>query len=342
MNQETAMNGGNSGDYLWDGSGPADATMSRLEASLSGYRYAGKEPELVIGPRAELKFVEPGPKPVVRAVVSSRGRWMSIAAMITMAMVAGWISRPALGPWLKVEARSGMPLVGKQQSPDRLHVGQWLRTDDRSSAEIAVASLGTVSVRPNSKIRIKSTGEHEHRLEMPYGSIHAFITAPPRVFIVDTPAARAVDMGCEYTLDLDEHGSGILRVSLGHVLLEGPDGVTSDVPMWGGTCRIRRGVGPGTPYFDDASSMFVAALERVDFGEGEDRAGQLKVVLDEARERDALSLWHLLSRTKSDDRETVFARLSALKPLPERITKGSVMDLDRAALQAWFESMRPF
>jgi hypothetical protein len=330
----------NGGEYLWNRSGPPDKAVADLESVLSGYRLPemAKVPDLVIGPRAELRYVD---APVVRpvAMVPSGNRW-SMAAMVALAVVAGLVARPALGPWMKVESRAGSPLIGSSEAGDRLHIGQWLKTDAKSSAALAVADIGSVDVKPNSKIRIKNTGEHEHILDMPYGTIHAFITAPPRVFIVDTPAARAVDMGCEYTLDVDKDGSGILRVSLGHVLLEGPDGITSDVPMLGGTCRIRRGIGPGTPYFDDASTLFIDALERFDFG-GRSPV-ELKVVLDEARARDAMSLWHLLSRTQGGDRESVFLRLVQLKPLPAEVSPEDVRGLNGAALKAWFEHMRPF
>ncbi len=43
--------------------------------------------------------------------------------------------------------------------------------------------------------------------------------APPRQFVVDTPA-RAVDLGCQYTITVDASGDGLLRVSLGWVAFE--------------------------------------------------------------------------------------------------------------------------
>ncbi len=334
MNREPSMS-----EYVWDRSGPVDADVARLEAALSGFKHVGKEPELVIGPRAELTYVE-AVAPEAKFERSSRGRGLAAAAMVGLAVIAGWIARPALGPWLKVEATSGVPMVGLKQSDGRMHVGQWLQTDGGSSAEIEVASIGSVKVMPNSKIRVRKTGENEHRLEMQYGEIHAFITAPPRVFFVDTPSATAVDMGCEYTLDVDEEGSGVLRVSLGHVILEGPRGLTSDVPMWGGMCRVKRGVGPGTPYFEDASTVLIEALARFDFGGGSEEA--LRVVLDEARERDSLSLWHLIPRTAGASREAVVDRLAALKPMPEVVRRSAVLKLDSRALKAWNEAMRPY
>ena len=53
------------------------------------------------------------------------------------------------------------------------------------------------------------------------------------------------------------------------------------------------------------------ALARIDFGsDGRERRAALERGLAAARERDALSLWHLLSRVDGEDRGRVFDRLS--------------------------------
>lgn len=329
--------------YVWDGSGPVDPEVACLERVLSGQRHRGTAPELVIGAGPEDGFTR-GMKRVggVGTVGGVRGRGLAAAAAVLMAVGAAWLARPAGVPWLRVEAVSGSPVIGSRAMDGRMPVGRWLQTDEKSEAAIEVASLGKVTVKPNTKIRVMRTGEREHRLEMPYGSIHAFITAPPRVFVVDTPLASAVDMGCEYTLEVEKDGSGVLKVMLGHVLLEGRGGAVSEVPMFGGVCRIREGVGPGTPYFDDASSAFIAALERFDFGGGGGGNADLRVVLEEARERDALTLWHLIARTRGSAREAVVERLEALKPRPERVSREAVLRLDEEALRAWNNAMRPY
>ena len=125
----------------------------------------------------------------------------------------------------------------------------------------------------------------------------ARIWAPPRLFFVDTPSAVAADLGCAYTLEVDDAGSSLLRVTSGWVALELKDR-ESIVPA-GAACETRPGVGPGTPYFEDCAGDFRNALEKVDFHSSEiERADALKVLLSQARPRDTLTLWHLLSRVR--------------------------------------------
>ncbi len=330
-------------DYLWDGTGAVDAEVARLESLLGGQRHRGAAPALAVRPQT-IEMEELGAPRAEPVVVNRFGRRLAAAAMVVLVGLAGYLARPSGGPTLSVTLVSGTPRIESGRAGSSIALGQWLNTDAKSVAKIEIADIGHVTVRPNTKIMVSSTGKDDegnprHVLNMRRGRIEAQISAPPRVFLVDMPSARAIDMGCEYSLDVSEDGSGLLRVTLGHVILEG-HGRKADVPMLGGMCRTRTGFGPGTPYFDDATDALINALERFDFEGG--GAADLSIVLAEARERDALSLWHLLSRTRGSERERVFGRLAALKPLPDSISKEAILALDPQALSRWHEAMRPF
>ena len=159
------------------------------------------------------------------------------------------------------------------------------------------------------------------------GVIHALIWAPPRRFVVETPSARAIDLGCEYTLSVDDRGDGLVRVQAGWVAFQF-DGRDSFIPA-GAACRTTRQGGPGTPYFEDASEELRRALAAFDAG-GE--AGDLKRVLAEARPRDGITLWHLLTRAPEAGRGLVFDRFATLVALPAEVTREGVLAKDRRML----------
>src|SRR5207302_9343206 len=92
---------------------------------------------------------------------------------------------------------------------------QVLRTGN-SGMQLEADAVGRVDVGPNSELR--STGERS--LELKRGELEAFIWAPAREFVVDTPSARTVDLGCRYTLNVDDHGDGTLKVTEGRVALD--------------------------------------------------------------------------------------------------------------------------
>jgi hypothetical protein len=161
------------------------------------------------------------------------------------------------------------------------------------------------------------------------------IDAPPRLFFVDTPTSTVVDLGCAYTMRVDDTGAGTLRVTAGWASLEW-SGRESLVPA-GASGHTRPDVGPGTPSFDDATLALKQALDAFDFEQGGRTA--IDVVLVEARVRDTLTLWHLMSRVEPADRERVFNRIVALTPLPNTVSREQALALDAEALKRWREEL---
>ncbi|HKV35966.1 MAG TPA: zf-HC2 domain-containing protein [Pyrinomonadaceae bacterium] len=245
------------------------------------------------------------------------------------------------GFW-QVQSLEGAPRIGNKRiaNAGRLGVGEWLETDGSSRAKIAVSSIGTVEVDENTRVRLLETDPTEHRLELARGKMSATIWAPPRLFFVDTPSAVAADLGCAYTLEVDDHGVGKLRVTSGWVALELKDR-ESIVPAEA-ACETRPEVGPGTPYFEDASPAFRDALSRFDFQH--DPAvmkDALTTMLTEARPRDTLTLWHLLTRVSETDRPLVYDALAKYSPPPAGVTRDGVLQLNWGMLQLWKNELQP-
>jgi len=265
---------------------------------------------------------------------------VAVAAMLIVAIAAGvWFSSNQAQKvfWPVQEAIGGDVRIGGGKVTDvaRLRVGETLETGNSSSAKVLVADIGEVVVAPNTKLRLVDTDEKEHRMALDHGRIHAKISAPPRLFFVDTPSAQAIDLGCEYTLEVDDAGDSLLHVTLGFVALM-RDGREVWLPRYA-MCQARHGLGPGTPYFEDASEEFIAALAKFDFEGKSDEA--LAMVLKGARERDTFTLWSLLPRVSMDQRKQVLERMIELVKLPKGITREGTLTLDPGTLEAWKEAM---
>jgi hypothetical protein len=243
-------------------------------------------------------------------------------------------------PYWRVKRLDGTPRIGTQQiaGNGQLAIGEWLETDGSSRAEIAVGSIGNVDIDANTRVRLLETRPTEHRLELARGKMSARIWAPPRLFFVDTPSAVAADLGCAYTLEVDDHGGSLLRVTSGWVALQLKDR-ESIVPA-GAACETRPGLGPGTPYFEDSSLPFRKALKNIDFNnDAASRTEAVTSVLNEARPRDTLTLWHLLARVDGADRVRVYERMALLVPPPASVTRETVLRLDEQALQTWKQTL---
>jgi hypothetical protein len=263
----------------------------------------------------------------------------AVAAVILVAVTIGlvWSSHRAPRASWAVENLNGTVRVdgGHIKRGGNLAEGETLETDNSSRARISVGEIGEVEVESNSRIKLVTANVTEHRLALERGEMSARISAPPRLFFVDTPAAEAIDLGCAYTMQVDDSGAGLLHVTLGEVALV-RDGREVYVPRYG-MCRSRKGIGPGTPYFEDAPDKLADALERFDFEDGGEAA--FAEVLKESRPRDTFTLWHLLTRVEGEQRSRVLERMIELVGLPKGVTREGTLQLDQKTLDTWKDEM---
>ena len=330
MIDETTRGDARRDDYLWDGSGEPEADVVRLERLLARYRHRGALPAV------PARTGEPR-----RVVLHAAMQLLVTAASLLLVALAGWFAYTARPAGWNVQALAGAPAVAGRTiaGPARVATGETITTDASSRARIDVGTIGIVDVEPNSRVRVVVSRAGEHRLALDRGQIRALIWAPPRLFFVNTPSSTAIDLGCAYTLKVDDRGWGLLLVESGWVAFQ-HGGRESFIPK-DAVCATRPGAGPGTPCYRDAAPGIEDALTILDFSPTGDvrRASALDTVLRLSRPKDALTLWHLLSRGTVKERELVYDRLASLVPPPPGITRDGILRGDRRALDAWWNAL---
>jgi hypothetical protein len=317
------------GEYLWDKSGQPNPEVLRLETLLTRFqqdRPAPVFPEIVDGARSRL-FPLALRWPLAAATIAV------VAVLVIAAFVIFRNNQipSVVGGW-DVSRQVGSAHISSV-------LGQVLETDKGSRVTLRDEDVGQIDVDPGTRLRWLNKGDDLKWMVLDRGSIHALIWAPPGQFVVDTPSAMAVDLGCAYALQVDSSGAGLVRTSLGWVGFK-LNGRESFVPA-GAACRTRPKLGPGSPYFEDASANFIAALARFDFDDAtpEQRATDLAIVLKESRQRDALTLWHLLSRVDPPQRLLVYQRLRLLAPPEAGVTQQGILRLEQAMLDQWWNEL---
>ena len=303
-------------DYLWDRSGE-DPEVARLEQLLGGFAH-------------DAPLREPPPR---RRRARTAVMLVSAAALAAAAVLAIlWWRAPA------APAPAGFAFEITGGRAGTLGVGEWLETEAGATADVKVADIGDLTLLPNSRLRLVTTGSAEHRLELARGRLSARVTAPPRLFVVDTPVVSTVDLGCAYDMEVDESGRTHVRVTSGAVSLEG-NGRTAWVP-WGYEATADRVRGPSTPVRTDAPAAYREAVARFDAGDtGAWSVSPLATIIDEATPADAPTLWNLLSRTEGAVRAAVFTRLDEVAIRPEWVLEEDVLSLQPDALERWRESL---
>jgi hypothetical protein len=293
--------------YLWDRSGPEDPEIAALERLLAP--LAHDERPLAFRPR---------PRPDVHPL-------LAMAAAVLMAITLTFTTGRTAATTLASNAPGHVPLrvVGGRE---QLAPGTWF-TATQGRRELALGHLGEITLEEGTRLQVHRLAADEARLFLERGALEAKVSgaARPRFFQVATPASVCVDLGCRYTLRVDEHGDAVVRVMTGRVAFEN-GGREVYVPALA-TCKAYKDRGAGTPRFEDARQELVAALDAFDRSvrSGTETRRQLaRMVLALLREpKDALPAWHLL---QDDDPAIVVAAEQALEKLggrPESLAEGS-------------------
>jgi len=311
-----------SNEYLWDRSGPPDPEIQRLERILGTLRHRGE--------------IEPRDLPRK----SNRRRWQPIAAAAVIVIgIAAWqIAQRGGGQktaWEIAGVEGQARLGSRAAAPSApLYTEQVLRTGRASKVTLLAADFGRIEVAPESELRVLESAAARQRLILHRGLIHALIWAPPQQFVVDTPSARAIDLGCQYTLSVDSSGNGLLIVETGWVAFQFEKREVF-IPA-GAVCVTNKSRGPGTPYFRDTPERLRVSLEAFDETGDPSALGR---VLTEARPRDGLTLWHLLVRAPAGERGAVFDRFSQLVRLPPQVTREGVLAKNRQMLDLCWNAL---
>jgi hypothetical protein len=339
-------------DYLWDGSGEPDPEIQRLESMLGRLRHNRPAPVFpdVAMPRQEPKRHWSFTALVPRLIAAT----VACVATLTIAALSLWFYRthadPVVSSEWNVRSVQGSPrLAGKalpvtlgagdEAATGNLGVGQVLETDATSTASLRAEETGEIQVEPGTRLRLVKSRSGQKRLTLDRGTIQATIWAAPGEFVVDTPSALAVDLGCVYTLKVDDSGNGLIHTALGWVGFK-LGNRESFIPA-GAACATRKKAGPGTPYFEDASPEFRRAVAQLDAEnvKADQRAAALEVVLSQSRSRDALTLWHLLPRVPEAERGRVYDRLAQLVAPPAQVTREGILRLDPQMLDVWWNEL---
>ena len=294
-------------DYLWDRSGDPDPEIEKLENLLAPLAY-----------RPGRQFRERRYWPAVAG----------IAATVVLTAGAVWMATRPQGPAWQIVSLEGTP------QHQRMSRGGTVQTDSASRLRLELSTFGQVEVEPNTRLKLLVTKHDEQRMDLVQGKIHALIWAPPHQFYVATPSSVTVDLGCSYSLEVDKTGNGTVRVDFGWVAFD-DHGKESFIPAHA-MCVTRPGKGPGIPYYEDAPPALRQAVGTFDTTAD---LSTVPIILANARQKDAVTVWHLLRRVPVAARGTVYDKFVQLVQVPANVTRDQAVAGDQRAVDALWDAL---
>lgn len=287
-----------SDDYLYDRSGRPDPDVERLEKLLAPLAHDAPLDELRVQRKRRTPWIVLG-----TALAAAAALVIYLVVPRDGAACAGGVGFAFAGVGGEVSCG------GAQVARGVLPVGGELDTGN-SEAALTIADIGSAKLGKQTRVRLDRTDPQRHQLALERGHMHAKVVAPPRLFAVTTKHTEVVDLGCEYTIDIDDAGAGSICVQSGLVELATKSGATVITPE--GTCAaILTGQRPGLPHARDSRAELVAAVQAYDRGD----AAAFDQLLAIAQDRDAITL---IALAAIDARKAaVLERLMELSPPPD-------------------------
>ena len=308
-----------SDDYLWDRSGAPDPDVQRLEELLSPLRHDAPLDELKLKRRR---------RPTRAAAIIAGVVLAAAAAVAIFVALPGNEPRACRGGTGFAFTGEGgtVSCGGASVAKGVLPVGGQLDTGAHA-ASLAIADIGTAELGSNTRVRLERTDHERHQLALERGHMHAKVNAPPRLFAVTTPHTSVIDLGCEYTIDIDDAGAGTISVRIGSVELAAPEGALVVAPA-GTRTTLLVGQRPGLPVGHSANPKVRAAVAAYEQGD----ARAVDALLAAAEDKDAVTLI-ALAAVDDAHRASVLTRLVELSPPPDaEITVDTAMrDPDKLA-----------
>lgn len=337
MNGDQRMHG-NGDDYLWDRSGPVDPQVAGLERLLGAYAHADPLRRRPVAP----------PVAVLPDSGRRRRRWHAALAAAAVFMLCAigthtWYQQrlhwDAGRPWQVVSQQGEVRIDARNAGPSAmLDTTGMLETGPATVVRLRAAGIGEVAIGEGSRLRLMETRTGRHRMQLQQGRLWARVWAPPGQFGVGVPGADIIDMGCEFLLDIDADGTGTLSVRSGWVQV---DNFRREVLVPQGTrVRLDGSGAAGTPYADDASAAFVAALDAIDARDGrvDPHGAEVQSLIANSRTQDAITLLSLLQGYPQLAAGPLFERMAQL--LPGVPANRAAWDADhKAQLHAWWAAL---
>jgi ferric-dicitrate binding protein FerR (iron transport regulator) len=309
-------------EYLWDRGG-RDTEVERLEHLLARYR-AEERPFVLPHSLAE----------------SRKWYWPAFslaAAVVLIAITASILFWTAQAPKDRITAtvlEGSLRINNVAKAKGTVSVNERIETGPHDRARVQVAEIGLVEIEPSSVFTLLESRADRRRFRLDRGEVRVRISAPPAVFVIETPAARAIDLGCAYRLRIAPGGEGTIDVSDGWVEMDRGFEQTL-VPAGAAAAFFADRISPA--YMQDTNPVFRDAM--LEWWRSEDlpvRRATLARAVSSATRQDAFTLLNMLHHALSEERRTIYDRLEGFVPAPPEVSRAAVLAGSPNAAEAWW------
>ncbi len=234
-------------------------------------------------------------------------------------------------PW-QIIGYSGKYYFSEQKnSANNLYLNQKLITDVNSHVIIAIPKLGKINLGPLSEIQLVNDKENESGISLYKGKVEVSTFTQNKHFSVETMNAKFTENLTNFSVEQKNTGITHIEVTSGLLLIQSSKEFFTLSAKY--SCDIITKKSYNIPFRVDGNPQFISALKELDSGNNTSEI--IAQIAANAKESDAITLWHLLKRVSKNYRILIFNKLNEFFPIPQKVTKDGIIALDNKMLQIW-------
>lgn len=238
-------------------------------------------------------------------------------------------------PWDIKPERGTYKINGLETDLRLLDEGDRIETGNGSRLRVNIPNAGRFELDENSSVTLQKAKDEDNILRLNYGTLSVFSSVFQPGLTVNSDSVTVHDPGSIFKVSLDKKSQTTVEVVIGLV----------DVTFMSKTVKIARGYkcdisedkGIMIPYHKYASVTFMDALNN--FENGNNPEQNLQMIIQSAKETDALTLLCLLGEVKPNNRLILFDKLNELFLMPTGVTQQGVMQLNPEMLNQWWDEI---
>ncbi len=238
-------------------------------------------------------------------------------------------------PWQIIGYSGSYHFSEQKNSRDNFYLNQKIITDANSGVVIAIPKLGRLSLEPLTEIKLVNDTENSSRVFLYKGKVKISTLIQNKQFSVETMNAAFTENLTDFSVEQLSSGITHVEINSGSLTISTLNQVFRLPGKY--KCDILTKNSYNIPVHMDASVNFLYGLK--EFELGNINIEILSRILDAASVKDIFSLWHLIKKANRIYRPIIFDRLNSLSPVPEKVTKEGVMQLNNEMMNTWLDKM---
>lgn len=257
--------------------------------------------------------------------------YTTLVVILLASLIYLFITSLNTTPWSINQIIGTYVIFPHNRQLDEIDLNEKITTHHNSSVQIDIPNTAVLYINSDTEVSVEKSERDDAEIKLIAGRIKIVLGDKGNIFKLSTKNYTITGVMSRYSCFADDLNNFLVEVEEGSVKLEGKN-VTFIIPEKH-TYEVKFGAMKNIPLSIFTSDNFKNAFESYMFKNAGDDA--LNAMLNESRECDGMTLWHLLSVVPSNRIIDVYERLNGFHKIPSDVSRNDILYLIPEKVEIW-------